>query len=193
MTESALLTALQTGSETAFRQFVETYQSKVFTLAFRLIGNRDEADDIAQEVFMEVYQTIGQFRGEAKLSTWLYRITTSQSLTHLRKRRAKKRFAFITSLFGESNEVLHDPPDNAHPEQQLEHSEENTLLLLALERLPDTQKAAFTLHYMEGLSYKEVADALQTSVSAVESLLHRAKRQLRTRLQPYYSGSFNKN
>ncbi|GAB3553771.1 RNA polymerase sigma factor [Spirosoma fluminis] len=189
MTESELIATLQTGSETAFRQFVETYQKKVYNLAFRLVGDRDEADDIAQEVFVEVYQTIRQFRGDAKLSTWLYRITTTQALAHLRKCQAKKRFAFVTSLFGSSNEVLYDPPATENPGRQLEQSEETTMLLKAIDHLPDTQRAAFTLHYIEGLPYKDIADVLQTTVSAVESLLHRAKRQLRTRLQPFYQDS----
>ncbi|QKZ13292.1 RNA polymerase sigma factor [Spirosoma sp. KUDC1026] len=193
MTESELLIELKAGSEAAFRRFVETYQTRVFNLAFRLLGDRDEADDVAQEVFAEVYETIGQFRGEATFSTWLYRITTTQSLSHLRKKRTRKRFAFVTSLFGASNELLHDPPDTSQPEQALAQTEENQLLLRAVGQLPDTQRAAFTLHYMEGLSYKEVAAILQTTVSAVESLLHRAKRQLRTKLQPYYADVFNGN
>jgi RNA polymerase sigma-70 factor (ECF subfamily) len=193
VTESELLIDLKAGSEAAFRRFVDTYQNRVYTLAFRLLGDRNEADDVAQEVFAEVYETIGQFRGEAAFSTWLYRITTTQSLAHLRKKRTRKRFAFVTSLFGESNELLHDPPDTNQPDQLLTQSEETQLLIRAVSQLPDTQRAAFTLHYMEGLSYKEVAAILETTVSAVESLLHRAKRQLRQKLQPYYADLFNKN
>jgi len=193
VTESELLIDLKAGSETAFRRFVDTYQSRVYNLAFRLLGDRDEADDVAQEVFAEVYETIGQFRGEAAFSTWLYRITTTQSLAHLRKKRTRKRFAFVTSLFGTSNELLHDPPDTSQPEQLLVQTEADQLLLRSVSQLPDTQRAAFTLHYMEGLPYKEVAVILQTTVSAVESLLHRAKRQLRTKLQPYYADVSNGN
>jgi RNA polymerase sigma-70 factor (ECF subfamily) len=193
VTESELLIDLKAGSEAAFRRFVDTYQNRVYNLAFRLVGDRDEADDIAQEVFAEVYETIGQFRGEAAFGTWLYRITTTQSLAHLRKKRTRKRFAFVSSLFGESNELVHDPPDTSQPEQLLTQAEETQLLVRAVGQLPDTQRAAFTLHYMEGLSYKEVAAILETTVSAVESLLHRAKRQLRQKLQPYYADLFNKN
>jgi RNA polymerase sigma-70 factor (ECF subfamily) len=191
VTESELLIDLKAGSEMAFRQFVETYQTRVYNLAFRLLGDRDEADDVAQEVFAEVYETIGQFRGEAAFSTWLYRLTTTQSLAHLRKKRTRKRFAFVTSLFGASNELIHDPPDTGQPEQFLIQTEENQRLLRAVGQLPDTQRAAFTLHYMEGLPYKEVAVILETTVSAVESLLHRAKRPLRMKLQPYYTDIFN--
>ncbi|GAB3762072.1 RNA polymerase sigma factor [Spirosoma pomorum] len=193
MTESELLIDLKAGSEAAFRRFVDTYQNRVYSLAFRLVGDRDEADDIAQEVFAEVYETIGQFRGEAAFSTWLYRITTTQSLAHLRKKRTRKRFAFVSSLFGESNELVHDPPDTSQPEQLMTQAEETQLLVRVVGQLPDTQRAAFTLHYMEGLSHKEVAAILETTVSAVESLLHRAKRQLRQKLQPYYADLFNKN
>jgi RNA polymerase sigma-70 factor (ECF subfamily) len=193
VTESELLIDLKAGSEAAFRRFVDTYQNRVYTLAFRLLGDRNEADDVAQEVFAEVYETIGQFRGEAAFSTWLYRITTTRSLAHLRKKRTRKRFAFVTSLFGESNELLHDLPDTNQPDQLLTQSEETQLLIRAVSQLPDTQRAAFTLHYMDGLSYKEVAAILETTVSAVESLLHRAKRQLRQKLQPYYADLFNKN
>ncbi|MGA0559525.1 RNA polymerase sigma factor [Larkinella sp. VNQ87] len=185
--EAELIAELKAGNEAAFRMLVETYQSKVYNTALVIVQQPEEAEDIAQEVFVEVYQTVGQFRQEAKLTTWLYRITTSKALAHLRKRKARKRVSFLTSLFGVNNEVLYNPPDFQHPGVSLEQQEEMKTLFRAMDRLADTQKIAFTLHYLDELSHREIAQILQVSVSAVESLLHRAKQQLRKQLTPFYN------
>ncbi|MFC5410311.1 RNA polymerase sigma factor [Larkinella bovis] len=185
--ESELIAELKAGRESAFRTLVETYQNKVYNTALAIVQQPEEAEDLAQDVFVEVYQTIRQFREEAKLTTWLYRITTSKALAHLRKRKAQKRFSRITSLFGVNNEVLHDPPDFHHPGVSLEQRETMSLLFKAIEKLADTQKVAFVLHYMEEQSHREIAEVMQMSVSAVESLLHRAKQHLRKQLTPFYN------
>ncbi|MRS64563.1 sigma-70 family RNA polymerase sigma factor [Larkinella terrae] len=186
MQESELIAELKAGRESAFRILVETYQDKVYNIALVIVQQPEEAEDIAQEVFIEVYQTVRQFREEARLTTWLYRITTSKALAHHRKRKARKRFSILTSLFGLNNEVLHHPPDFHHPGVSLEQKEEMKTLFKAIDQLADTQKVAFILHYIEEQSHREIADVLEVSVSAVESLLHRAKQNLRKQLAPYY-------
>lgn len=184
--ESELIAALKAGRESAFRMLVEKHQDRVYNTALAIVQHPEEAEDLAQEVFVEVYQTIGQFRGEARLTTWLYRITTTKALAHLRKRKAQKRFSRLTSLFGINNEVLHDPPDFHHPGVSLEQQEETATLFKAINRLADTQKVAFVLHYIEDQSHREIAEVMQVTVSAVESLLHRAKQNLRKQLTPFY-------
>lgn len=182
--DAELVAQLQQGSEVAFRTLVARYQSLVYSTAFSLLRSAEEAEDVAQEVFVEVYQTVDRFRGEAALSTWLYRLTTSRALQHRRRLKAKKRFAYFTSLLGFDNQVLHEPPDHAHPLALLEGEQQLRLLLNYIDRLPGQQQVAFTLRHEQELSYEEIAAVLDTTVSAVESLLFRARQTLRQHLQP---------
>jgi RNA polymerase sigma factor (sigma-70 family) len=182
--DAELVAQLQQGSEVAFRTLVDRYQDRVYSTAFSLLRSAEEAEDVAQEVFVEVYQTIGRFRGEATLSTWLYRLTASRALQQSRRLKAKKRFAYFTSLLGFDNQVLHEPPDHAHPLALLEGEQQLRLLLNHIDRLPGQQQVAFTLRHEQELSYEEIAAVLDTTVSAVESLLFRARQTLRRHLQP---------
>ena len=182
--EAELLEQLRQGSEAAFRTLVARYQDRVYGTAFALLRSAEEAEDVAQEVFVEVYQTVARFRGEAALSTWLYRLATSRALRHGRRLKAKKRFAYFTSLLGLDNRVLHEPPDHAHPLALLEGEQQLHLLRQHIDRLPDQQRVAFALRHEQGLSYAETADILGTTVAAVESLLFRARQTLRRTIQP---------
>jgi RNA polymerase sigma-70 factor (ECF subfamily) len=182
--DGALLAQLQQGSEAAFRTLVESYQNRVYRTALSLLRSPEEAEDVAQEVFVEVYQTIDKFRGEAALSTWLYRLATSRALQHQRRAKTKKRFAYFTSLLGFNNQVLHEPPDNTHPLALLEGQQQVQLLLAAISRLPPQQQIAFTLRHEQELSYEEIAAVLDTTIAAVESLLFRARQTLRQHLHP---------
>ena len=183
--DAELVTQLQSGSEVAFRSLVERYQDRIYRTVLFLLQSPEEAEDVAQEVFVEVYQTIGRFRGDAALSTWLYRLATSRALKHLRKARAKKRFAYFTSLLGFDNDVLHEVPDHAHPLALLEGQQQLQHLLENIARLPGQQQVAFTLRHEQELSYDEIAAVLNTTVPAVESLLFRARQTLRKSLQPH--------
>ena len=178
--EADLVAQLQEGSEAAFRILVERYQNRIYRTVFALLRNPEEAEDVAQEVFVEIYQTIGQFRGEAALSTWLYRLATSLALKNLRRARAKKRFAYFTSLLG------FEPPDHAHPLALLVGQQQLEQLLAHLARLPIQQQVAFTLRHEQELSYEQIAAVLGTTVAAVESLLFRARQTLRKYVQPSF-------
>jgi RNA polymerase sigma factor (sigma-70 family) len=181
--DAELVAQLQQGNEAAFRTLVARFQGRVYSMAFSLLRSAEEAEEVAQDVFVEVYQTIGRFRGEAALSTWLYRLATSRALQHRRRLQARKRFAFFTSLLGFSNEVLHQPPDHAHPQAILEGAQQLYVLQQHIGRLPAQQQVAFTLRYEQELSYEEIAAVLNTTVAAVESLLFRARHTLRQHLQ----------
>ena len=184
--DAALVAQLQLGDQVAFRTLVERHQTRVYRTAFSLLQSPEEAEDVAQEVFVEVYQTISRFRGEASLSTWLYRLTTSRALKNRRRARAKKRFAYLTSLLGFDNDVLHEPPDHAHPLVLLEGQQQLQILLAHIARLPDQQQVAFTLRHEQELSYEQIAAVLDTTVAAVESLLFRARQTLRKHVQPSF-------
>ena len=187
LVEELLVKALKSKQQSAFKQFVDDFQHMVFNTALSIIHNREEAEDIAQEVFIQAHQAIQQFKGESKLSTWLYRITITKTLDWQRYKQRKKRFAVITGLLGFNNEVETDIPDFVHPGVIMENKERSVILFKAIDRLPDNQKVAFVLNKVEGQNYQEVADIMGVSVGAVESYLHRAKQNLRELLEKYYT------
>ena len=186
MTEWLLIEKLKQKDESAFKTIVETWQTMVYNTALGIVQNAEDAEDVAQEVFVQVYESIQAFKGESKFSTWLYRIAITKSMDHIRKKKRKKRFAFIQSLFGFDNEILHDPPDFHHPGITLDNKERSVVLFKAIDKLPENQKIAFTLHKVEGLSYQEVSEIMNTTVSSIESLMHRAKNNLKKNLEQFY-------
>ena len=186
MDEQFLIERLKQGDEAAFKKIVETWQDMVYNTAIGILQNAEDAEDVSQEVFVQVFESVKSFKAEAKFSTWLYRITVSKALDHLRKKKRKKRFAYIQSIFGANNETVIDKPDFHHPGVTLDNKERATTLFKAINQLPENQKIAFTLHKLEGLSYQEISDIMKTSVSSVESLMHRAKNNLKRLLTVDY-------
>ena len=183
MNEVQLIEEIKTGSEQAFRQLVESYQAMIYNTALGFVQQPEDAEDIAQEVFIQAHRSISSFKGESKLSTWLYRIAVTKSLEHLRARKRKKRFALF-SVFSAAEEDA--PADFDHPGVALENREQAKMLFRATRKLPDNQRTAFILNKTEGLSYQEVGEVMQLSVGAVESLLQRAKQNLQKTLENYY-------
>jgi RNA polymerase sigma factor (sigma-70 family) len=187
LNELELIEKLKQGDGSAFKQIVESSQGLVYNTALGIVQNPLDAEDVAQEVFVELYESIGGFKGQSKLSTWLYRITVSKSMDHLRRKKRKKRFAFVQSLFGANDELVHDPADFVHPGVSLDNKEKATELFKAIDELPAKQKIAFTLNRVEGLNYQEISEIMKMTVSSVESLLHRAKKNLRVKLESFYN------
>lgn len=182
--DQILIEELKKGKESAFREMVDSYQRKVYNTCLGFVKNPDEADDLAQEVFIEIFKSILNFRMESKLSTWIYRIAVSKSLQHLRANKRKKRFAFLISFF--SDNTSFDVPDFTHPGVIAENQERSKILFQAIDKLPESQRTAYTLHKLEDLSYEEIAEIMQKTVSSVESLMHRAKLNLQAELHNYY-------
>jgi RNA polymerase sigma-70 factor (ECF subfamily) len=181
--EHELIEGLKRGDETAFQKLVSDYQDRVYNTALGIVQNAEDAEDVAQEVFIQVYRSVNQFKGESKLSTWLYRITTTRALDHLRSKKSKKRFGLIQRLWQKDDEPGFDIPEFHHPGIQLEKKEAAAKLFQAVSQLPENQKIAFTLHKLEGLSYQEVSEIMRNSVPAVESLMHRARINLKKTLE----------
>ena len=181
-----LIRKLQEGDQMEFTTLIDLYQNMVYNTALGIVQNEEDADDITQEVFEQVYISIGSFKGESKLSTWLYKITISKSLDHIKKKKRKKRFGVVQSLFGGSDVEKYSPVEFNHPGVQLEQKERAGELFAALNQLPDKQKIAFILHKVEGQSYQEVAEIMNKSLYAVEALMSRAKANLKTLLHNYY-------
>ena len=182
MSEQDLLFGLRNGDELAFKELVIQFQDKVFNTALGLLQHHTEAEDIAQEVFIQVFKSIDKFKGESLLSTWIYRITLTKSLDHLRSKKRKKRYGFLSALFTENNIPVYEPEDFTHPGVLHENKEDAAILFKVIDQLPENQRTAFILNKVEELSYREIAAILNTSESAVDSLLQRAKQNLRKKL-----------
>jgi RNA polymerase sigma factor (sigma-70 family) len=190
--ETELVELLKKKDRAAFKIIVDTWQDLVYNTAIGILQNVEDAEDVTQETFMQAYESVSSFKGESKFSTWLYRITVSKAMDHIRKKKRKKRFAFIQSLYGKNDKPVIDPPDFFHPGVSMENKENTAVLFKAMEQLPPNQKTAFVLNKMEGLSYIEIGDIMKVSDSAVDALLHRAKANLKKILKDYYS-ILNKN
>ena len=182
MTEQELLFGLRHGEESAFKELVIRFQDKVFNTAIGLLQHHIEAEDIAQEVFIQVFRSIQNFKGDSLLSTWIYRITVTKSLDHLRSKKRKKRFGILSTLFGDNNLPVYEPEDFNHPGVLQENKEDAAILFKMIDQLPENQRTAFVLNKVEELSYREIADIFNTTESAVDSLLQRAKQNLRKKL-----------
>jgi len=186
LNEQQLIIALQQKAEPAFARLVADYQPMVYNTVLGLLQHAQDAEDIAQEVFIQVYQSISSFKGESKLSTWIYRIAITKSLDWIKHRQRKKRFGFITGIFGGSDEPANDIADFHHPGVQLANKERAAMLFKAIQQLPENQRIAFVLQKTEGLGQQEIAAIMNQTEGAVESLLQRAKQNLRKTLQTYY-------
>jgi RNA polymerase sigma factor (sigma-70 family) len=192
LNELDLIVLLQQGDEQAFKKLVDDWQDMVYNTALSIINQEDDADEITQEVFIQVYQSISSFKGDSKLSTWLYRIVISKSLDFLKKKKTKKRFAFVQSLFGMQDDDKIYAKEFHHPGIALENKETAAELFKAMESLPNNQRIAFTLHKLEAQKHAEIAEIMNITITAVESLIARAKVNLKKELQEYYNHNFIK-
>jgi len=186
LVEQDIIQALQRGEDKAFAFFIEQYQKMVYNTVLGMIQQPNDADDITQEVFIQAFESVKGFKGESKLSTWLYRIAINKTVDWQRKQQRKKRFSVLQQLFGQNNEVLYEQQDFHHPGVALAQKENAAMLFAAINKLPENQKAVMVLLKTEGLSYAEVADVLQLTVKAVESLYQRGKENLKKQLKDYY-------
>jgi RNA polymerase sigma factor (sigma-70 family) len=187
LTEQELIACLLNGDESAFKTLISTYKKMVYNTALGFVQNIEDAEDVTQDVFIRVYEGIGKFKQQCKLSTWIYRIAITQSADFIRHKNRKKRFGFLTSLFGDNNELLHDPVDFIHPGVLAENKERSAILFKAINQLPEKQKTAFLLQKVQDLSQQKIAEIMELKEGAVESLLMRAKGNLKKLLINYYS------
>jgi RNA polymerase sigma factor (sigma-70 family) len=191
MDEQELIIAVKKGDEVAFKQLIALYKNKVYNTVLHLLQNVEDAQDLAQEVFVEIFLSIQTFEGKSSLYTWIYRVAVSKALDFIRKKKRKKRFGVFYSLFKEeSSEPRFEQATFHHPAVDLENQERTSILYKAIEQLPENQKVAFILHKIEDLSYEEVSKVMEVSLSSVESLLFRAKQNLKKLLKGYYQQDF---
>ncbi len=193
MDEHKFIQELKNGDRTAFDKLVAEYKDSILNVCYGYIKNADEAEDLTQEVFIEVYKTIQNFKEESSLFTWMYRIAISKSLDELKRRKAVKRAAFFEKrVQGESGDLemkltASDQPD---PEEKLKQKQQRIFIESCLNELPDTQRTAFVLSQQDGVSYKKIADIMDKSLSSIESLVHRSKQNLRKIMENRYEQFF---
>lgn len=174
LAEAELIARCQQGDEQAFRELVERYKDLVFALIARSAADRSRVEDLAQEVFLKIHRGLPYFRGEAKLTTWIFRIVLNQLSQESGKRRATK-------------EVALDPDVPAHEPRSIDRSTSDLELRDRLEkamgRLPPNYRLLIAGHYLNDVKYEELAEALDIPVGTVKTHLHRAKKQLRALLE----------
>jgi RNA polymerase sigma-70 factor, ECF subfamily len=174
-----LVAGIAKGDESAFEQLVKKYQHSVLNTIHRYVGNYSEADDIAQDVFVKVWQKIKSFKGKAKFSTWLYRIVVNQCLDYRRKNKRKTEEVSFDNKIEESK-----IPESLTTGIDFEQKKRETIIRQAINELPDKQRIAMILAKYEAKSYQEIADIMDVSLSKVASIIYWAKQNLKVKLLP---------
>jgi RNA polymerase sigma-70 factor (ECF subfamily) len=189
MNEQETINLLLAGDSSAIRSFVDRYQPLVLRTARGFAGNTEDARDITQDVFIDILSNLHRFRAQSGLSTWIYRITVNRSLNFLRSNQRRKRHLFYTDDYqdeGKTESMDFSDPGQKSPSELLEQKERSRTLHQAVRSLPEKQQIAFTLAEYDDLSYKEIAEVMQLSISSVESMLFRARKNLQKKLWRCY-------
>lgn len=180
-----LMLALKAGDEDAFKELVDRHRDAVVNLTYRYLGNRTDAEDLAQEVFLKVYRARARYEPAAKFTTWLYRVAANTCLNEVRDRRRRPTFAAAPFDAREDGGVPAADRNSPSPPEEAERSEMREAVRAALAELPERQRMALVLNKFHGLGYEELADSLGMTVPAVKSLLVRARENVRRRIEPY--------
>lgn len=170
------------GDQDAFGEIVEIYKDRIFSLCFRMLGNRHEAEDIAQEAFVRAYMNIESFQINRKFSTWLYRIATNLCIDRIRKK--KPDYFLDAEISGTEGLTLYSqlPADERSPEDEVETLELQETIQREILQLPEKYRSIILLRYMDDLSLNEIAEMLEMPLGTVKTRVHRGREALRKRL-----------
>jgi RNA polymerase sigma-70 factor (ECF subfamily) len=185
LTEQELIHQLRQKNEQAFRWLVENYRNRVFHTVLNILQDSKEAEDAAQETFIQVFESVSGFKEESSLSTWIYRIAVRKALDKIRRKKTRQRLHQLLPWWMPDEKKSGDDMFY-HPGIMAENKEKAAVLFRAIESLPEKQKLAFTLIKVQGLNYEEVCSIMQQNIKAVESLITRAKQNLQKLLENYY-------
>jgi len=176
----------QDGDQEAFSELVRKYQKRVYYLAYGMLGNREDALDIAQEAFLKAFRSLKGFQGGGGFYTWLYRIAYNLSIDFMRKEWRKKNLEYRDNqdLTEEEDPVIR-VPSSSHPGQEMAQKELNRVIMDAIQSLPEEHRSVILLREMEGLSYEDIAKTLRIRKGTVMSRLHYARQELQKNLMPY--------
>jgi RNA polymerase sigma-70 factor (ECF subfamily) len=177
--DSELIAQAAAGDHSAFHLLVERHRSMVYRVAYQFAGNHHDAEDIAQDVFIKVYRSLGRFRQDAQLTSWIYRIVMNACIDHRRR-----QMSAGAAPFGDEAELmmLNTPEDAPGPEQQAYAGELGEVLETEINRLPPGQRIVFIMRHHQGLKLGEIADALGLAEGTVKRQLHAAVQRLRQAL-----------
>lgn len=187
--EAALVERCKTGDRMAFDELISNHQERVLNTAFRLMGNYEEALDLTQEVFLNCFRKIGNFKGDSALSTWLYRITVNTAKNRWKYQQSRginKTHSLDAPLATDDEERIKQFPDkNPTPRKMASDRETFAFLEEQLEKLNEEHREVLVLRYIQELSYEEISDILRLSLGTVKSRIHRARNELRELMQQY--------
>lgn len=174
--EQILLEKSKAGDVAAFEMLIEAYQKKIFNLAFRMIGNYDDAGDLAQEALIRIFKSISNFKEQSSLSTWIYRITTNVCLDEIRKKKNRKVLSLDEEIHVDDGDMQRQiMSDDPLPDELMEKEELRQIISSAIDSLPEEQKLVITLRDIQGLSYDEIARVLDCPAGTVKSRINRAR------------------
>lgn len=193
MTEPLFIQQLKKGNREAFNQLVEKHKDGILNICYGFVKDAEEAEDITQEVFIEVFRTISNFREDSSLFTWMYRIAVSRSLDAIKRKKSIKRAAFFEKRVSAEiaeYEIENTASSTLEPDQTLEQRQQQLFIESSLAKLTENQRIAFVLSHQDGLSYKEIAQIMNKSLTSIESLIHRSRQSLRKIMEKNYEEFF---
>jgi len=178
--EQILLEKAKAGDVAAFEELIEGYQKKIYNLAYRILGNYEDANDMAQEALIRIFRSIANFKEQSSFSTWVYRITTNVCLDEIRKKKNKKVISLDEEIHMDDGEMKRQiMSDDIQPDAAAELEELRTLVSDAINSLPEDQRLVITLRDIQGLSYEEISSVLDCPSGTVKSRINRARQALK--------------
>jgi RNA polymerase sigma-70 factor (ECF subfamily) len=171
------------GDVEAFNELVNRHHTKIYGLAYRMLGNAEDAEDATQETFLEAYKSIKTFRFQSQFGTWLYSIGLNTCNQYIRKAKSRNR---MLEAYTEDTAAQGMTEERKIPERMAIKAEQSQVVQAAIDRLPPKQREVVTLYYMQHLKYKEIAEILNCSLGTVASRLNKAMQNLKTKLEKYY-------
>jgi RNA polymerase sigma-70 factor (ECF subfamily) len=191
--DRAEIAAFRGGDVKAFERLVIKYQDRIYNLAYRMVHRREEAEELAQEVFLKAYRQLGGFRGDSLFSTWLFQVAANHCknrLKYLQRRKAHLHDSLDAPIETEDGQVERTIPDVSRvPEDEVARAQIQKLVSDQIATLPEDYRMVIVLRDIQGMSYEEIARVLNTAEGTVKSRLHRARMELKERLKPYFDPS----
>ncbi|MCE5205574.1 MAG: RNA polymerase sigma factor [Porphyromonadaceae bacterium] len=175
MSDEQLIKEITSGNHAAFKSLMEKYQLQVFRTVMGFVHTKEDAEEVTQDIFIRVYQSLSSFHHDAEFSTWLYRITVNMSLNFLRSNRKNRLLQSLEAIFSYRSE-------EKTPLEEMEQAERDRRIRMAIDALPEKQRMAFVLSRYEELPQKKIAEVMNRTEGAVEQLLQRAKENLQKKL-----------
>ena len=196
LTDGALIgNYLKTKDLNFYKTLIRRYQNRIYSAAYRLLGNAEEAEEVVQDTFVKVHQNLDKFRHQASFSSWVFKITHNLCMDIMRTKQRRNALQMI-SFDPQSSEddsrafkVSELPDEMPNPAQQLDSEEQGQVIAASMTKLPDNQRTVLMLHDIEGFSYQEIADLTGASIGTVRSRLHYGRIKLKEMLDPYFSFS----